>query len=281
MMSLYTGTPGSGKSLNCAQLIMRWNKLYRTNIISVNLKLNKQEIYKDVKKYRYRLLDKRYRSYKRVNKVNVNYFNVPRNKRGVIYNIMDFNDISPDFFYRYALRFHKKGREHQTLIIVDEAQMFFSQEELKTKNQEWKEYWSKKFLTDEEKLERRNAPYRNGYLHDWIEFFTHHRHMGFDIVLISQYDKLISAKVRACFEYNFVHRKVNNYGAGFILTLFGISCFIVHQHWYGAHVKCGVKFFIYHKRYAKIYDSYKLFDEIKFRFDRMKIENQIENMNEV
>lgn len=244
------------------------------------MKLNKQEIYKDVKKYRRRFLSRKYWSAKQKGQVGPYYFNVPRKRRGIIYNIMDFSTISPDFFYRYAIKFHKKGKEHQTLIIIDEAQMFFSSEELKTKNQEWKEFWMKKFLTEEEKKLRLKAPYKNGYLHDWIEFFTHHRHLGFDIVMITQYDKLISSKVRSCFEYNFVHRKVNNFSSGFILSLFGISCFIVHQHWYGAHVRCGVKFFIYTRKYAKIYDSYKLFDEIKGRFADIKIENEITNYNE-
>lgn len=275
MISLYTGTPGSGKSLHCAKTILRWLFMYKSNIISVNLKLNREECYKDKKKYRRRFLD--FKWYK--NRNNKRYFQTPRSRRGVIYNIMDFDKLSPEVFYKYAARHHIKGKEHQTLIVIDEAQMVFDDKLMKEKDQYFKELLNQKktknYISSDNEIKKAHA-YEQGYRKSWDEFFSHHRHLGYDIIIITQFDKLISPRVRAQVEYNYVHRKVNNYSFGFVLSLFGISIFLCKTWWYQTKMSTGTQFFGYNKRFAKIYDSYKLFDEILARYHSSKASRVIE-----
>ena len=233
MLNLYSGTPGSGKSLHIAKLIYTWIRMYKCNVITVNMNIKSDYVYQKYGK------------------------KIPRKKRGVIYNFRDFEHISPEFFYNYARKFHTKGKEHQTVIIIDEAQSFFNPTIVKEMNQYYKELKQKGI----------KIPYKDTYRNDWLKFFTQHRHLGFDICLVSQFDKLIDSQFRCLFEYNYVHRKVNNYSVGFILSLLGISLFLCNQFWYGARLRTGSNMFLYRRKYSKIYDSYKLFDEVLSKKD--------------
>jgi len=205
MINFYSGTPGSGKSLNVARTIA--NRLNNNRDIITNMAINLDNVKKT------RLFLKR--------------------KLGS-YTYFKNSDLTVDFLYKYAEDNHIRGKEGQTLIIIDEAQMLFSPTIVKLKNQE-------------------NRNYRV----DWLEFFTQHRRLGYDIILISQFDKLIDAQVRCLFEYNVIHRKVNNFKIGRILSLFKIHLFVTSTYWYGIREKCGNEFFLYSKKYNTIYDSYE------------------------
>lgn len=207
LIIFYSGTPGSGKSLQAAQEVEFWLRIKKKNVIA---------------NVRYDL----------------NY--ILRGKSGGKFYYVDNLEFKPDFFYKYALKFHKLGVESQSLIVVDEAQCIFSPTAVKLFTQE-------------------NRFYRQ----EWLEFFTQHRHLGYDILMISQFDRLIDAQVRCLFEYNYVHRKANNFRTfGRLLTIFGIKLFIQVQYWYGCREKTGSKMFFYRKKYSKIYDSYAFRDKI-------------------
>lgn len=196
-----SGTPGSGKSLQTAQEVEFWIKSMKKNVIA-NVQYDRDYIL--------------------------------RGKQGGRFYYFDNLNMTPDLLYKYALKFHKLGKEHQTLIVIDEAQCLFSPTACKLFTQE-------------------NKYYRQ----EWLEFFTQHRHLGFDIFIISQFDKLIDAQIRCLFEYNNVHRKANNFKTiGKLFTIFHIQLFVQVQYWYGAKEKCGSKMFFYRKKYSKIYDSY-------------------------
>ena len=96
---------------------------------------------------------------------------------------------------------------------------------------------------------------------DWLSFFTQHRKFGYDIVMVTQFDRMIDRQVRSLIEYNYKHRKVGNYGwKGWILSLFfGGKLFIYIKIWYGMNEKVASQFFTLKKRYCSMYDSYKLF----------------------
>lgn len=213
MMSLYSGTPGSGKSLSMCKEVAFWLKSLNKNVIA-NTRINRKFILGDKKGGRFY------------------YFS---------------NDVlTPDLLYKYALRFHKLGVESQTLIVMDEAQVKFSPTAVKLFTQE-----------------------DNNYRQDWLEFFTQHRHLGFDVIIISQFDRLIDAQVRCLFEYNFVHRKANNLGAlGIFLSILHIPLFVQIQHWYGARQVCGHKFFLYRHKYSKMYDSYSYRSQILSKLEQ-------------
>lgn len=212
MIYFYSGTPGSGKSLQVAKDIVSKLTIKKQNVIA-NIDINRESVSKGL-------------------------FGLKR-KTGRFFYINNKN-LTPEFLYKYAYKYHVKGREGQTLLVIDEAQMIFSPTVVKLKCQEDKEYRVK-----------------------WLDFFTQHRHLGYNIIIISQFDRLIDAQVRCLFEYNVIHRKVNNFKIGWVLSVFKMSVFCSVHYWYGVNQKCGAQFYMYRKKWSKIYDSYKKFDEIK------------------
>lgn len=206
-MYFYSGTPGSGKSLQVAKDIIKKLKINRQNVIA-NFEINREYVYKNKKK---------------------------KKKYGTFYHISN-DKLTVDFLVQYAKKFHTMGVENQTLLVIDEAQMLFSPTVVKLRCKEDSEYRVK-----------------------WLEFFTQHRKLGYNIILISQFDRLIDAQIRCLFEYNVIHRKANNFGPGQLLSLFGISLFSAVHYWYGVNERTGVEFYCYKKKYSKIYNSYTMF----------------------
>ena len=46
-----------------------------------------------------------------------------------------------------------------------------------------------------------------------------------------------------------------------VLNIFKVSLFMSVCYWYGANLRISSDFFFYSKKYSRIYDSYRLFDE--------------------
>ena len=76
---------------------------------------------------------------------------------------------------------------------------------------------------------------------DWLEFFTLHRHLGYRIILIAQFDRMIDRQVRSLIEYEYIHRKVSNFGIyGKIISLFSLgNLFVSVKIWYPMKEKVG------------------------------------------
>lgn len=204
MIKLYTGTPGSGKSLDVARIIV--NTLRSgMNVIGTML---------------------------------VNGDAVSKYKGQYIF--VDIYSLSPSDLIAYARKYHVKGKEGQCLLVIDECQQIFNSRD-----------WGAK---------GRQA---------WNSFFQLHRHYGYDVCLITQYDRLIDRQLRALVEYQYVHRKVSNFGpvGRFVSMFFHGGLFIKVCEWYMVHEKIGSEFFVYRKRYGAIYDSYSEFDEKKEKFN--------------
>lgn len=216
MISFYSGTPGSGKSLRVARDIV-FKLTNRKQDVITNMDIDLAAV-KNASMYK--------------------HFKHPP-KFGTLVHLEN-DKITPEFLFAYALEHHKKGREGQTLIVIDEAQMIFSPTVMKLKKEEEKAYRVK-----------------------WLDFFTQHRHLGYNVILISQFDKLIDAQVRCLFEYNVIHRKANNYKWGWIFSMFGINLFVSVTYWYGTHTKMNHQFFMYSKKFGKVYDSYSRWDTLK------------------
>lgn len=197
MIYLMTGTPGSGKSLHMAKIILSRAKRSGGIIANYPVSLN---------------LGKKL-------------------KANVLY--CDNKDLSPDYFVQYAYNHHKKGVEGQTIIVIDEAQLVFNCRDFGKKD-------------------------RN----DWVKFFTQHRHMGYDVYLICQNDRMIDKQIRVLAEYEILHRCVNNFKTiGFLLRVLGKS-FIAIERWYGVKGSDGVvsKEIFFNRKSLHIYDSYALFN---------------------
>jgi hypothetical protein len=153
-------------------------------------------------------------------------------------------DLDPEELKRYALANLKRTKtgikEGQILLVIDECQMLFN-------TRDW------------------NAKARM----KWVIFFSLHRRYGYDIVLVTQFDRMIDRQIRAMVEYEVKHRKIGNFGPmGFIVSWitrilsFGRNrgLFIALTYWYGNRVKLGKEFFQCKPRSMRFYNSYKLFD---------------------
>jgi len=216
MISLYSGTPGSGKSLEVAQDIVIKLKDKKQNVIS-NIKINVDFIR------------------------GKNYMAAKRKKKFGVFYYLDNSKLCPEFFYLYSMKFHKQGVDGQTLIVLDEAQVFLSPTAVKLRTQKDSSYRQK-----------------------WLIFFSESRKLGFDIILVSQFDRLIDAQVRCLLEYNVIHRKVNNFKIGWILSLFHVGMFCSVIYWYTVNERVSSKMYFYSRKYSKIYDTNMLFDDKQF-----------------
>ena len=70
-------------------------------------------------------------------------------------------------------------------------------------------------------------------------FFSQHRKYGYDVTLIAQFDRMIDKQLRGLIEYEYIHRKLSNYGFGgkIMSLIFGGNTFVVVQMWYPLKLK--------------------------------------------
>jgi len=196
MIRLMTGTPGSGKSLNVARLLIIKARIGKRIIANFPIRPTTKQI-----------------------------------KKGRQPEYWPNETITPDRLLDYARRHHKYGKEGQTVLVIDECQLVFNCREYKDSN----------------RLK-------------WIEFFSQHRKFGFDVILVTQHDRLIDRQIRAFVEYNVIHRKMNNFGfPGFVMTLLHINAFVAVDYWYGMRERLGAEMFVYRKKLGRVYDSYQDF----------------------
>ena len=95
MITLYSGTPGSGKSLHLAREVSKHLKVYKRAVIA-NFPINMELVAKDGK----------------------------RKVGDFIY--LPNHEITVDYLRKYAKEHHRIGREGQTLIVIDEAGIMFN-----------------------------------------------------------------------------------------------------------------------------------------------------------
>jgi hypothetical protein len=204
MIRFFSGTPGSGKSYHMAKEISFKLRLGRNIICSEEINLNK-----------------------------VSDFG--RKKIGKFVHL-PIEEMNPEYFYMYAYENHIKGKEKQTIIIMDECHRIFNPRE-----------WGRK--------DRK----------DWLIFFSEHRHIGYDIILVSQNDRQVDRQIRSQFEHEIKHRKVNNmHSLAFLLP----TMFVCVEKYYGNNMIISKNFMMFRKRIGNIYDSHAKFDDFIKRMDR-------------
>lgn len=200
MIYLYTGTPGSGKSLHTARDIRDTLHFKKLPVIA-NFDINSST--------------KNYDSL---------FVYVPNDQ------------LKPDFLYSFAREYWqgKPVKEDSILLVIDEAQLVFN-------SRAW------------------NAKQRM----DWIEFFSQHRHFGYKVIFIAQFDRMIDRQIRCLVEIEVKHRRLDNYGMkGKILSLpFGGKLFAAVNYYYGLNEKVGMTWYLPRKKYFKLYDSYNRFEQ--------------------
>lgn len=199
MIELYSGTPGSGKSLHLARKV-RDSLKFSCPVIGT-FHINKDMLYKN-SKYPY------------------TYVNIYK--------------LTPDFildYYQKNQKYLKKGVEGSFLLVIDECQRIFNCRSWQT----------------------------NDNRNEWITFFSEHRHFGFNIILVSQVDTMIDRQIRGQLEYNYIHRKVENFGFfGGIIKYF-VGNFCVVKQWYPLkNQNLGSEFIRGNK---KLYNFYNTFED--------------------
>lgn len=197
MIYFFSGTPGSGKSLDMARCI--YNDLRFNRPVICNFDFYPPKKFKDKE-----------------------------------FLCMDNSDITPDFLKDYSVNYFKNHRFKEGVIslYLDECQLLFN---ARTWNAKGRESWNK--------------------------FFTNHRHLGYDIILAAQFDRMIDRQIRSLFEVEVIHRKVNSMGIQglFFRILFASpTLFLKIHYYYPIKEKLRVEFFRYNKKWAKLYDSYDL-----------------------
>lgn len=201
MISLYSGTPGSGKSLHVAKTMYWWIRagkpcICNFPIATEKIKLSRQQDFHFVRE----------------------------------------DKLTPDYLIKFAQDYIKKNgkvKEGSILLVIDECQRIFNARD-----------WGQKGRAD------------------WLTFFTLHRHLGFDIILIAQFDRMLDRQIRALIEYEYIHRKVSNFGwKGKILSLLAFgNLFVSVKIWYPMKEKTGSEWYRAKKMYYGLYDTFAMFD---------------------
>lgn len=172
--------------------------------------------------------------------INVDYVSNGGRKKIGNYTRIPIDEINPELLYAYMINNHIKDKEHQTLIFMDECQIIFN-------SREW------------------NKPGRK----EWLLFFQVHRHLGYDVFLITQADTFLDKQIRELVEIEVKHRKVSNF-----LWFVPFTLFVQREEWYaaGSKAKIGSNFVLGRSSVFKIYDSYTIFNEIYEKYKHLKIE---------
>lgn len=197
MINLFTGTPGSGKSLDMARFIFSFNRQKKPVIC--NFEIDKKKL-----------------------------------KHPDLFFFIDNIDLTVDYLVDFAKNYYNDGKvkESSIILVVDECQMMFNSRD-----------WSK--------------PDRQA----WNKFFQIHRHYGFDIYLVTQFDSMIDKQIRSLVEYNYIHRKVKNFGfKGYFLSFLFLapSLFVSIKYWYPMKEKISSEFFRGRKKLYSLYDTFDL-----------------------
>ena len=154
MVSLYSGTPGSGKSLHMASDIYEWIKHHNVVIIG-NFEIN---------------------------------LNAIKGKKKGKYIYCNNSRLTPERLWNFCIKYNehyfkdKRRVEGRFILIIDESQLLFNAREWQSRDRG-----------------------------QWLKFFTEHRKVLLDIYLIAQFDRMLDRNIRACIEYEYIHRKITGY----------------------------------------------------------------------
>ena len=204
MISLFSGTPGSGKSLHVAERLYWWIKSGKPCICNFDIDLSKIKGHKEKH-----------------------------------FSFVDNSALNPDYLIHYEQDYISetgKVKEGSILLVIDECQLLFN-------SRDW------------------GHSGRSG----WLLFFTMHRHLGYDIILVAQFDRMIDRQIRCLVEYEYIHRKVSNFGwKGKIFSLVALgNLFVCVKTWYPLKEKVGSEFFRAKKVYYSLYDTYRMFASVQ------------------
>lgn len=165
--------------------------------------------------------------------------NFPVNTSSPYFRYVDNSDLTDRYLMNYARLHHVPGIEGQTLVVIDEAQIIFN-------SRSWQSDGTSRM--------------------EWIKFFTQHRKLGFDFILIAQNDRMIDRQIRCLIEYEISHMKMGNY-----FRFLPFTVFLAVNHWYGQKMKLSHEMILYRKKIAKLYDTMMTFSGNRTRVKSRKL----------
>lgn len=169
-----------------------------------------------------------------------------KERRRALFTYRDNSELTVDFLMEYSAEHHKQGVEGQTLVVVDECSII----------------WNSRDYSRKDRMQ-------------WITFLQQHRKLGYNIIMITQNDRMIDRQIRGFVEYEVKHRNVKNFklfGALLSLVLGGGSLFAAITYWYGMKERIDVEFMPFRRRIGKFYRTFEIFDESMKKVKEAKAE---------
>lgn len=158
----------------------------------------------------------------------INLKSIKKQKGIFLYKTND--ELNVRFLVDFARQYHKPYKENQTLLVIDEAGIKFNARR-----------WA-----DKDRL-------------DWLNFFSQHRKLGYNIILVAQSDLMLDKQIRSFIEVNHVHRRMASNGkVGALLSPLFTFCDI--RYFYGLNLRLGVDFLRYRKNIGNLYDTFMMFE---------------------
>ena len=95
---------------------------------------------------------------------------------------------------------------------------------------------------------------------EWINFFANHRHFGFEIILITQQDRMLDRQIRGLIEYEVKHRALAKANLiTYLLSKLFKGLFMTIDIWYPCRMKVTSNLHRFRKKVANCYDTMALF----------------------
>lgn len=161
----------------------------------------------------------------------LNYRNKISKPIAGVYQCVNNLELTVDYLIEFAVKYHKPSVRAQTLVVIDEASIKFNSRDFNMKD-------------------------RMG----WINFFANHRHFNFDVILITQQDRMLDRQIRGLIETEYKHRALKHYKFfGFLLNLIFRGCFMCVEYWYPCRLRNGAQFCVFRQKIADCYDTMGLF----------------------
>lgn len=193
---LYSGTPGSYKSYHAVKDVIDWLRSGKNVICNFP----------------------------------VDYSRLGVKPRG-IYEFWRNTEITCNNLLNFSDEHHKRSYKPQTLVVIDEASVFFNPREFGRKDRM-----------------------------EWINFFANHRHFGFEIILITQQDRMLDRQIRGLIEYEVKHRALAKANLiTYLLSKLFKGLFMTIDIWYPCRMKVTSNLHRFRKKVANCYDTMALF----------------------
>lgn len=170
--------------------------------------------------------------------------NFPLRKMRANWHYWDNDEITVERLVEFARqhaneRYGGRMREGMILLVIDEASMLWNARDYNAKG---KGDWTKK----------------------WLRFFAQSRKLGFDVILVAQFDKQIDRQIRACVEWQVSHYSAKHmFPIKYLVRLlFFCHVTLTVRRWYAAQ---GTKqkspgLMIFWPWEFSAYDSMRMFD---------------------